>query len=106
MNILIGVDAIDLHKTIEEVHGGPGEPIERITHLGFTCVGSPGKDYTLKEHESSFHAQEYESLDNLLRQFWELDFIGLADTDNHRSFTLMEKYTMQKVANTRHKVNG
>ena len=36
----------------------------------------------MKELESSFHAQEYESLDNLLSQFWELDSIGLADTDN------------------------
>ena len=49
--------------------------------------------------------QEYETLDALLRQFWELDSIGLADTDDQRSFTLMEKDAMQKVANTRHKVN-
>ena len=60
----------------------------------------------MKEHESSFHAQEYETLDNLFRQFWELDSIGLVDTDNHRSFTLVDKDAMQKVPNTRCKVSG
>ena len=32
--ILIGVDVIDLHKTIEVAHGGPGEPIARRSSLG------------------------------------------------------------------------
>ena len=104
MYILIKIDAIDLHKTIEEVQEGRGEPIGRRTPLVWTFVGSPEKNYTLIEHESLFHAQEYETLDNSLRQFWELDSIGLADTDNHRSFTLMEKYAMQEVANARRKV--
>ena len=106
VDILIGVHAIDLHKTIEEVQGGPGEPIARRTPLGCTCVGSLEKNHPLKEHESLHHAQEYETLGALLRQFWELDSIGLADTDDRRSFTLMEKEAMQKVSNTRHKVNG
>ena len=69
MDILIGVDAIDLHKTIEEVQGGPGEPIARRTPLGWTYVGSLEKNYPLKEHESLYHAQEYETLDALSRQF-------------------------------------
>ena len=69
VDILIGVHAIDLHKTIEEVQGGPGEPIARRTPLGWTCVGSLEKNYPLKEHGSLYHAQEYETLDALLRQF-------------------------------------
>ena len=85
---------------------GPGELIARRAPLGWTCVGSLEKNYPLKEHESLYHAQEYETLDVLLRQFWELDSIALADTDDQRSFTLMEKDAMQKVANTRRKVNG
>ena len=104
VDILIGVDAIDLHKTIEEVQGGPGETIARRTPLGWTCVGSLEKNYPLKEHEILYHAQEYKTLDALLRQFCGLDSIGLADTDDQRS--LMEKDEMQKVANTRRKVNG
>ena len=88
------------------MQGGPGEPIARRTLLGGTCVGSLEKNYLLKEHESLYHAQEYETLDTVLRQFWELDSIGLADTDDQRSFTLMERDAMQKVANTRHKVSG
>ena len=106
VDILIGVDAIDPHKTIEEVQGGPGEPIARRTPLGWTCVGSLEKNHPLKEHESLYHAQEYETLDALLRQVWELDSISLADTDDQRSFTLKKKDAMQKVANTRRKVNG
>ena len=69
VDILIGVDTIDLHKTTEEVQGGPGEPISRRTPFGWTYVGSPEKNYALKEHESLYHAQEYETLDALLRQF-------------------------------------
>ena len=88
------------------MQGGPGEPIARRSPLGWTCVGSLEKNHPLKDHESLYHAQEYETLDALLRQFWELDSICLADTDDQRSFTLMEKDAMQKVANTRRKVDG
>ena len=70
-----------LHKTIEEVQGGPGELIARRTPLGRTCVGSLEKNYALKKHERLYHAQECKNLDALLRQFWELDSIGLTDTD-------------------------
>ena len=34
VDILIGVDDIDLHKITEEVQGGPGEPIAGRTPLG------------------------------------------------------------------------
>ena len=54
MDILTGVDAIDLHKTMEEVQGGPGEPIAGRTPLGWTCAGLLQKNYPLKEHEKVY----------------------------------------------------
>ena len=42
VDILIGVDCADLRCAIIEVRGGPGEPIARLTPLGWTCVGNPG----------------------------------------------------------------
>lgn len=42
VDILIGVDCADLLCAISEVRGGPGEPIARLTPLGWTCVGNLG----------------------------------------------------------------
>ncbi|XP_053395846.1 uncharacterized protein LOC128555994 [Mercenaria mercenaria] len=40
IDLLIGVDYSDLHYSLHEVRGEPGEPIARLTPLGWTCVGS------------------------------------------------------------------
>ena len=40
--VLIGLDCADLHHAVEEVRGRPGEPIARLTPLGWTCIETPG----------------------------------------------------------------
>ena len=42
VDVLIGADCADLHCAIKEVQGRSGEPIARLTPLGWTCVGCPG----------------------------------------------------------------
>ncbi|PIK59960.1 hypothetical protein BSL78_03115 [Apostichopus japonicus] len=39
VDILIGLDHAGLHESIHEVKGRSGEPIARLTPLGYTCVG-------------------------------------------------------------------
>ena len=41
VDILIGLDCLDLHCAIAEVSGRPGEPVARLTPLGWTCIGNP-----------------------------------------------------------------
>ena len=38
VDVLIGLDCADLHCAIQEVRGRPGEPIARLTPLGWTCI--------------------------------------------------------------------
>ena len=39
IDMLIGVDHAELHCSLAEIHGQQGEPIARLTKLGWTCVG-------------------------------------------------------------------
>ena len=39
VDVLIGLDHPELHVCRGEVNGLPGEPIARLTPLGWTCVG-------------------------------------------------------------------
>ena len=39
IGILIGIDYVDLHCSIQERKGKPGEPIARLTPLEWTCIG-------------------------------------------------------------------
>ena len=41
VDMLIGLDCADLLYAIEEVRGRPGEPISRLTPLGWSCIGKP-----------------------------------------------------------------
>ena len=43
LDILIGLDHVDLHYSYRDIRGKPGEPIARLTPLGCTCIsGSNG----------------------------------------------------------------
>ena len=46
VDILIGLDCLELHSAIEEVRGQPGEPVARLTPLGWTCIGNPNTSET------------------------------------------------------------
>ena len=39
--MFIGLDCADLLYAMQEMRGRPGEPIARLTPLGWTCVGNP-----------------------------------------------------------------
>ena len=59
VDVLIGLDCADLHCAIQEVRGRPGEPIARLTLLGWTCIGNPGSDETCKTTMQTHFASTY-----------------------------------------------
>ena len=45
VDMLIGLDCADLLYAIEEKRGRPGEPVARLTPLGWTCVDNADSDH-------------------------------------------------------------
>ena len=40
VDVLIGLDCADLHFSFKDVRGKPGQPVARLTPLGWTCIGA------------------------------------------------------------------
>ena len=77
VDILIGVDQADLHCSLQDIAGEPGEPIARCTPLGWTCIGCPltsvGENQT---NFSFFQHNESAELNELVRRYWEVEESG------------------------------
>ena len=84
VDVLIGADCADLHYALEEVRGRPGDPIARLTPLGWTCVGSPGSRRTTAlqtNFASTYFVSDLSEIDRLsenLKRFWEIDDFVIA----------------------------
>ena len=59
VDLLIGIDYVELHYSFKDVRGQLGEPIARLTPLGWTCTGTV----------SGLRGE----ISGLLRQFWEIE---------------------------------
>ena len=79
VDMLIGLDCADLIYAIREVRGKPGEPIARLTPLGWTCIGNPCREYPEVCHTNfaytyfANHESEIEKINSTLKQFWEIE---------------------------------
>ena len=80
IDILIGIDYADLHFSCQDIRGGAGEPVARLTPLGWTCIGNPECDsrtyqsrlvhtYFIKPVQKS----SQEDTNEMLRRFWEIE---------------------------------
>ena len=68
IDMLIGLDISDLHCSVKEVKGNPGDPIARLTPLGWTSIGPfHGNSGSEVNHMSSFVSEESQ-LDSLIKQ--------------------------------------
>ena len=77
IDILLGIDCLQFHTSIKEVKGKNGDPIARLTPLGWTCVGQLVTTTTkLTNFIKTFHVREIENLDHTLRRFWEIENEG------------------------------
>lgn len=104
VDMLIGLECADLLYAIEEVRGRPGEPIARLTPLGWTCIGNPGS-----EHQQAIHTNfaytyfmkdtsEIEKINATLKQFWEIE--NVTSPDEMPMVRTEDQLAMKKVENS------
>ena len=99
VDILIGLDSADLHYSFKDVRGEPGQPIARLTPLGWTCVGDLGQidqhNATTNFVRTCFVSEEakMDKLNATLRRFWEIDNSGM---ESPPAMTKQESFILKK----------
>ena len=81
VDLLIGMDNADLHRSIREIYGKPGDPIARLTPLGWTCVGKTKETIDKALHSSNlscFVNGGIAQINRTLERFWEIEEPGYA----------------------------
>ena len=77
VDMLIGLDCADLHFSLQDVRGELGQPIARLTPLGWTCVGlvEEQQDYSTNFARTYFSTEETDvsKINTVLQKFWEVD---------------------------------
>ena len=73
IDMIIGLDLSDLHCSLREVKGNPGEPIARLTPLGWTSIGLFQENSENEVNHMSFFIGEERQLDALIKQMWEIE---------------------------------
>ena len=88
VDMLIGSDQVQLHVSTRDVIGEPGQPVARLTPLGWTCVGklrAPNSKQTQgPQPNRSYYVGGDKSIagvEQALQQFWKVDSCGV-ETDN------------------------
>ena len=75
--MLIGLDCTDLHFSLQDIRGEPGQPIARLTPLGWTCVGLVDEqpDDITNFARTYFVTEETDvsNINTVLQKFWEID---------------------------------
>eukprot|EP00795_Rhopilema_esculentum_P002346 gene2346-17983_t len=81
VDLLIGIDYLDMHYSYEEVRGQEGEPIARRTPLGWTCVGCPEGKKIPDTHFSkttlfTTSRSDVDEINSTMKKFWDIDSAG------------------------------
>ena len=81
IDILIGIDYADLHCSIQERNGKPGEPIARLTLLGWTCIGHIHgllQRSVQTNFIRTYNTKEIElhEINGTLAQFWQIESVA------------------------------
>ena len=70
IDVLLGIDYPQFHTSIKEVKGKNGDPVARLTPLGWTCVEQPvTPTIQLINFIKTFHARGIEDLNYTLCRF-------------------------------------
>jgi len=109
VDVLIGLNCADLQYSYRDTRGTLGQPITRLTPLGWTCVGA---SYNFPQSGLSTHfARTYfpsdqigeESVDLVLRQFWHVDSGGVCSLP---VMTAEDRMVLDRIQNSIEFVNG
>ena len=73
VDLLIGVDQADLLYSLRDVRGEPGEPIARLTPLGWTCIGNPEVPVERTQTSFTFFLNDSHELNSLVRRYWDVE---------------------------------
>ena len=105
VELIIGIDNSKFHSSKAELVGGNGEPVARLTSLGWTCIGNPTHARELRQNaacqQSSFLVikEGEESLDQLVKRLWETEQGPVKCTTD--LLTLEEQEIIREVENSR-----
>lgn len=94
VDILIGIDYAELHRSITKRYGKVGEPIARLGPLGGTCIGKPDIEDEVSVYTSLFVNSD--DIGTRLRKFWEIE--GIEKTDIPQS--TLDKKIIQETRET------
>jgi len=75
VDMLIGLDYLELHISLREVRGKPGEPVARLTPLGWTCVGHYAESDNMT-HFAYFvndNATMLQEINDSILKFWKTE---------------------------------
>ncbi|XP_067676275.1 uncharacterized protein [Haliotis asinina] len=73
-DLLIGMDYLELHRSYQDIIGKEGDPIARLTPLGWTCVGRiPGFRDVRHSAGTYFTDKRETELSSMLQKLWEVD---------------------------------
>jgi hypothetical protein len=100
VDMLIGLDYAELHSSNQEIRGRPGEPIARLTPLGWTCVGipSPSSSPLQTNFARTYFIQDEAELVLTLRKFWEVEEVNserYCMSSNDRQLMQQARETME-----------
>ena len=73
----------DLHYSFRDIRGAPGQPVARLTPLGWTCIGPAGNSKQINISTNFAHTYfsagqtDTEKINTMLQRFWEVDTSGI-----------------------------
>ena len=83
VDVLIGLDCADLHYSFQDIRGAPGQPVARLTPLGWTRIGPVGNSKQININSNFAHTYfsvgqtDMEKINSMLQKFWEIDTSGI-----------------------------
>ena len=108
VDLLIGLDHSDLHFSLHDIRGKPGEPVARLTPLGWTCVASSRENSPGEFAGCTFTTRlcngDIETA-GLLRKFWELDEESFTNSEQD-ALSIAEAEVLNTVKASMKQVDG
>ena len=109
VDVLIGLDCADLHFSYKDVRGKPGQPVARLTPLGWTCIGAmenEQQEIIQTNFVRTYFVAEKTDLNDVnitLRKFWEIDNSGI---ENFPTLTIEDESILNKAQQSIKYVDG